>query len=200
MSQQENEKNKTDHSEEEMKKTTSSATSAEESKDMPAGQVENESTTDTEKQDAENPFFKPEIDEEVQQEEQPEASENSDIEDAMVSESEKQQPEPENVVDLGDDDDEEEEDEEDENTSSGNHEDDMDNAVAHDSEDESASERHDIEKKDYHSMSKEALTDELERLLKNEKVQAIKEHVSEIRTEFNAKFDEEVEEKRGIPG
>lgn len=196
MSQQENEKNKTDHSEEEMKKTTSSATSAEESKDMPAGQVENESTTDTEKQDTENPFFKkPEIDEEVQQEEQPEASENSDIEDAMVSESEKQQPEPENVVDLGDDD-EEEEDEEDENTSSGNHEDDMDNAVAHDSEDESASERHDIEKKDYHSMSKEALTDELERLLKNEKVQAIKEHVSEIRTEFNAKFDEEVEEKK----
>ena len=72
----------------------------------------------------------------------------------------------------------------------------MEEAVAEDSEDESAGERHEIEKKDYHAMSKEALADELERLLKKEKVQAIKEHVDEIRTEFNAKFDEEVEEKK----
>ena len=72
----------------------------------------------------------------------------------------------------------------------------MEEAVAEDSEDESAGERHEIEKKDYHAMSKEALADELERLVKKEKVQAIKEHVEEIRTEFNAKFDEEVEEKK----
>lgn len=72
----------------------------------------------------------------------------------------------------------------------------VDDAVAEDSEDESAGERHDIPQKDYHSMSKEALADELERLLKTEKVQAIKDHVTEIRTEFNAKFDEEMEEKK----
>lgn len=72
----------------------------------------------------------------------------------------------------------------------------LDEAVAEDSEDESTGERHGIEKKDYHAMSKEALVDELEKLVKNEKVQAIKEHVEEIRAEFNAKFDEEVEEKK----
>ena len=72
----------------------------------------------------------------------------------------------------------------------------VDDSLAEDSEDESATERHTIPKKDYHSMSKEQLTDELERLLKNEKIQAIKEHVIEIRTEFNAKFDEELEEKK----
>ena len=72
----------------------------------------------------------------------------------------------------------------------------LDDAVAEDSEDETTHERHGIEKKDYHAMSKEALVAELEKLLKNEKVQAIKEHVEEIKAEFNAKFDEEVEEKK----
>lgn len=73
---------------------------------------------------------------------------------------------------------------------------DVDEAVAEDSEDESAGERHNIPQKDYHSMSKEQLADELEQLLKSEKVQAIKDHVTEIRTEFNAKFEEELEEKK----
>lgn len=73
---------------------------------------------------------------------------------------------------------------------------DVDDAVAEDSEDETTGERHNIPKKDYHSMSKEALADELEHLIKTEKIQAIKEHVAEIRAEFNAKFDEELEEKK----
>ncbi|MDT0676083.1 DUF349 domain-containing protein [Autumnicola musiva] len=81
-------------------------------------------------------------------------------------------------------------------SSGRNHQEDVDEAVAEDSEDESAGERHAIEKKDYHSMSKEQLTKELESLLKKEKVQTIKDHVIEIRTEFNAKFDEELEEKK----
>ena len=72
----------------------------------------------------------------------------------------------------------------------------LDDAVAEDSEDESAGERHGIPKKDYHAMTKEALVDELERLVKNEKVQTIKDHVEEIRAEFSAKFDEEVEQKK----
>ena len=72
----------------------------------------------------------------------------------------------------------------------------MDNAVAEDSEDESTLERHNIAKKDYHSMNKEELVNELRHLVKNEKVQAIKEHVDEIKAEFNAKFNEEEEQKK----
>lgn len=45
-------------------------------------------------------------------------------------------------------------------------------------------------------MTKEDLVEELERLVNKEKVQAIKEHVEEIRAEFNSKFDEELEEKK----
>lgn len=72
----------------------------------------------------------------------------------------------------------------------------LDNALAEDREDESANDRHGIAKKDYHAMGKEALVEELEALVKKEKVQAIKEHVEEIRAEFNAKFDEELEQKK----
>ena len=72
----------------------------------------------------------------------------------------------------------------------------FEDSVAEDSEDETTHERHGIEKKDYHSMTKEELVKEFEHLLNKEKIQAIKEHVEEIKTEFNAKFDEEVEEKK----
>jgi len=72
----------------------------------------------------------------------------------------------------------------------------MDDAVAKDSEDESTLERHNIEKKDYHAMSKEDLIKELRILIKNEKIQAIKEHAEEIKIEFNEKFNEEVEQKK----
>ncbi len=72
----------------------------------------------------------------------------------------------------------------------------MDEAVAEHSEDETTIERHDIEKKDYHAMTKEELIKELRYLVKSEKVQAIKEHVEEIKTEFNEKFNEEVEQKK----
>lgn len=72
----------------------------------------------------------------------------------------------------------------------------MDEAVAEHSEDESTIERHDIEKKDYHAMKKEELVKELRELVKNEKIQAIREHVEEIKNEFNEKFNEEVEQKK----
>ncbi len=72
----------------------------------------------------------------------------------------------------------------------------FEDSVAEDSEDESSKERHGIAKKDYHSMSKEELVAELEKLVQKEKVQTIKEHVEEIKNEFNAKFDEELEEKK----
>ncbi|HSJ12078.1 MAG TPA: DUF349 domain-containing protein [Gillisia sp.] len=93
---------------------------------------------------------------------------------------------------------EEEEDEEEEAASKGKKDahSEFEDSVAEDSEDETTHERHGIEKKDYHSMTKEELVKEFEHLLNKEKIQAIKEHVEEIKTEFNAKFDEEVEEKK----
>ncbi|HET8855783.1 MAG TPA: DUF349 domain-containing protein [Salinimicrobium sp.] len=72
----------------------------------------------------------------------------------------------------------------------------LDDAVAEESEDESARGKHEIAKKDYHSLKKEALVEEFELLLKKEKIQAIKEHIDEIKAEFNAKYEEEVEQKK----
>src|SRR5690606_17280854 len=55
---------------------------------------------------------------------------------------------------------------------------------------------HNLEEKDYHAMSMEQLADEFESLMKNKKIQTIKSHVEEIRTEFNSKFSEILEEKK----
>ncbi|HLV14974.1 MAG TPA: DUF349 domain-containing protein [Xanthomarina sp.] len=67
---------------------------------------------------------------------------------------------------------------------------------AEDAEDEGSVDRHSIDKKDYEKMSLEALADELEQLLKNHKVQAIKSHVEEIRSEFKSKFSTLLDEKK----
>ncbi len=72
----------------------------------------------------------------------------------------------------------------------------MDNVVAENSEDDSVASAQAIEKKDYHTIDKEALVAELAHLIKTEKVQAIKDHVEEIKTAFNAKYNEEIEEKK----
>ncbi|WP_046744554.1 DUF349 domain-containing protein [Kordia zhangzhouensis] len=69
-------------------------------------------------------------------------------------------------------------------------------SVAEDAEDESANERHEIPLLDYHSMSMEALVDELEKLVKNEKVQAIREHVEGIKSEFKEKYNEVLEQRK----
>lgn len=68
--------------------------------------------------------------------------------------------------------------------------------VAEDAEDESANVRHEIPVLDYHSMTMEALATELEKLVQNEKVQAIKDHVDGIKTEFNLKFNEVLEQRK----
>ena len=67
---------------------------------------------------------------------------------------------------------------------------------AEDAEDEGNKDRHTIEVKAYDTMSLEALAIELEKLLKNEKVQAIKGHVDNINSEFKTKFQALVEEKK----
>ncbi len=76
----------------------------------------------------------------------------------------------------------------------------IEDSNAEDAEDEGNKDRHTIEVKAYDTMSLEALAIELERLVKNEKVQAIKSHVDGINSEFKDKFqallDEKKEEKR----
>ena len=67
---------------------------------------------------------------------------------------------------------------------------------AEDAEDEGNKERHSIKVKDYDTMSLEALAIELEKLLKNEKVQAIKSHVDKINGVFKSKFQALIDEKK----
>lgn len=67
---------------------------------------------------------------------------------------------------------------------------------AEDAEDEGNDTRHEIPVLDYHSMTMEVLVVELERLVKNEKVQAIKTHIDGIKYEFDLKFAEFIEQKK----
>lgn len=67
---------------------------------------------------------------------------------------------------------------------------------AEDAEDSENEKRHHIPMLDYHSMSMENLVGELQRLVKNEKVQAINRHVSSIKYEFDQKFQEFLEHKK----
>ncbi|WP_136480672.1 DUF349 domain-containing protein [Cognatitamlana onchidii] len=67
---------------------------------------------------------------------------------------------------------------------------------AEDAEDEGNKDRHKIEVKDYDTMSLEALAIELERLLRTEKIQAIRSHVNSINAEFKLKFQALIDEKK----
>ncbi len=72
----------------------------------------------------------------------------------------------------------------------------IDESNAEDAEDQDNHHRHHIPILDYHAMSMENLVGELQRLVKNEKVQAIKKHVDGIKYEFDLKFEEFIEEKK----
>jgi len=72
----------------------------------------------------------------------------------------------------------------------------IDENNAEDAEDRDNQHRHTIPMLDYHSMSMENLVGELQRLVRNEKVQAIKKHVDGIKSEFNLKFQEFIEGKK----
>ncbi len=67
---------------------------------------------------------------------------------------------------------------------------------AEDAEDNDNQHRHHISMLDYHSMSMENLVGELQRLVRNEKVQAIKKHVDGIKHEFDLKFQEFLDGKK----
>ncbi|ADV50009.1 protein of unknown function DUF349 [Cellulophaga algicola DSM 14237] len=72
----------------------------------------------------------------------------------------------------------------------------IDDSNAEDAEDTDNHQRHVIPLLDYHSMSMENLVGELQRLVKNEKVQAIRKHVDGIKYEFDLKFQEFLEHKK----
>ncbi|MFS4415782.1 DUF349 domain-containing protein [Maribacter sp. 2307ULW6-5] len=74
--------------------------------------------------------------------------------------------------------------------------DEIDDTNAEDAEDGHTAKRHHIAMPDYHAMSMENLVGELQRLVKNEKVQSIKKHVDTIREEFNQKFKAFLDEKK----
>lgn len=72
----------------------------------------------------------------------------------------------------------------------------IDDSNAEDAEDTDNHHRHSIPILDYHSMSMENLVGELQRLVKNEKVQAIKKHVDGIKYEFDLKFQDFIDHKK----
>ncbi|MCM5663151.1 DUF349 domain-containing protein [Galbibacter mesophilus] len=72
----------------------------------------------------------------------------------------------------------------------------IDESNAEDAEDEGHKDRHEIPMPDYHVMDMEALVNELEKLIRKEKVQAIKRHVDSIKSEFDLKFQELLEQKK----
>lgn len=72
----------------------------------------------------------------------------------------------------------------------------IDATNAEDAEDTHNQQRHEIPILDYHSMTMENLVGELQRLVRNEKVQAIKKHVDGIKSEFDLKFQEFLEHKK----
>lgn len=72
----------------------------------------------------------------------------------------------------------------------------IDNSNAEESEDDSIKEKHEIPVLDYDAMSMEALTEELEKLVENEKVMAIKDHVEGIRKAFSDKYHHFIDEKK----
>ncbi|MDT7829949.1 DUF349 domain-containing protein [Pricia sp. S334] len=72
----------------------------------------------------------------------------------------------------------------------------LDSENAEDAEDVDNERRHAIPLLDYEAMSMENLVGELQKLIRNEKIQAIKKHVDAIKYEFDQKFDAFLEEKK----
>ena len=72
----------------------------------------------------------------------------------------------------------------------------IDNSNAEENEDDSIKEKHEIPMLDYDALSMEELTEELEKLVANEKVMAIKDHAEGIKKAFSDKYHHFIEEKR----
>ncbi|RCT55197.1 DUF349 domain-containing protein [Winogradskyella sp. KYW1333] len=76
------------------------------------------------------------------------------------------------------------------------HVDEIEASNAEDAEDESNAERHEVEEKDYHTMTLDQLVTEFNRLLNHHKIQTISKHVNQIKAEFNSKFSTLLDEKK----
>ncbi|MCX2678463.1 DUF349 domain-containing protein [Galbibacter sp. EGI 63066] len=74
--------------------------------------------------------------------------------------------------------------------------DEIDESNAEDAEDDGHKDRHKIPMLDYHAISMDKLVDELEKLVRKEKIQAIKNHVDQIKSEFDLKYQELLEQKK----
>lgn len=74
--------------------------------------------------------------------------------------------------------------------------DEVEDTVADDAEDDAKNERYEIPELDYHAMSMEDLVEEFEKLVNQHKVQAIKSHVENLKSEFNQKFNQLIELKK----
>lgn len=72
----------------------------------------------------------------------------------------------------------------------------IDNTNAEEGEDDAISEGHDIPMLNYEAMSMEELVAELDKLVSNEKLMSIRNHVEEIRKDFMAKYHHFIDEKR----
>jgi hypothetical protein len=72
----------------------------------------------------------------------------------------------------------------------------IDEDNAEDAEDAENQRRHHIPFLDYHSLSLENLVGELQRLVRTEKIQAIRRHADAIKSEFDQKFQEFLEHKK----
>ena len=72
----------------------------------------------------------------------------------------------------------------------------IDNSNAEENEDDSIKGKHEIPMLEYDTLSMEDLTAELEKLVENEKVMAIKDHVEEIRKAFSDKYHQFIDEKK----
>ena len=72
----------------------------------------------------------------------------------------------------------------------------IDQSNAEDAEDEGNKDRHDIPLLDYHTMNMEKLVEELDKLVSKQRVQAIKTHVEQIKSEFDLKYQDLYEQKK----
>ena len=72
----------------------------------------------------------------------------------------------------------------------------IDDSNAEENEDDSVQEKHEIPMLDYETLSMEELVDELQKLVQQHKVMAIKDHVEEIKKAFLNHFHHFMDEKR----
>lgn len=70
------------------------------------------------------------------------------------------------------------------------------NSNAEESEDETLKERHDIPMQDYNTFSLDALVDELKKLINDDKVMSVKDHIEEIKKAFLLQYNHLLEEKK----